>query len=334
VVVCPSGITDITRRTKISQLIEKHDGSYLKQLERPVRVTHLLCSGDVETDKMALAEKFNNKGEANIHLVWEEWFWDSLEFGGRFSEAKYQVRQPRPERKSLPETSTPPPPSSDVGSQHDEIPSSSAGSKDPQNNAEEAEDEPAFVNVLPDVKVQLWGNLLERRGYEITNGEVLLSPSKVKGQTRKHFPPSSPVRSNIPAGASVISSFRRTNSFAPVVQSKDAGPSRQLPFRRTMTAAAALGESAKSGPSVIETAAPGKAEGSKSRPEAPGSPARPSKIFAGMTFRALGEAKGPAVRGAIEQLGGRMSTDEDEGVTFTIVRLVRYDFTLTVTVIV
>ena len=50
---------------------------------------------------MRYAEKFNAKGEAKIHLIWEEWFWDSLDFGGRFDEAKYQVRRPRPERKTL-----------------------------------------------------------------------------------------------------------------------------------------------------------------------------------------------------------------------------------------
>jgi len=47
-----------------------------------VRVTHLLCSGNGETDKMHYARKFNERGEADIKLVWEEWFWDSLDFGG------------------------------------------------------------------------------------------------------------------------------------------------------------------------------------------------------------------------------------------------------------
>jgi DNA replication regulator DPB11 len=50
-----------------------------------VRVTHLLCSGDEETEKMHYAQKFNERGEADIKLVWEEWFWDSLGFGGAFS---------------------------------------------------------------------------------------------------------------------------------------------------------------------------------------------------------------------------------------------------------
>jgi DNA replication regulator DPB11 len=101
VILCPSGISDIARRTKINKLLVANEGIYLETLERPVRVTHLLCSGDEETGKMRYAEKFNSRGEAKIHLVWEEWFWDSLDFGGRFNEAKYQVREARPERKTM-----------------------------------------------------------------------------------------------------------------------------------------------------------------------------------------------------------------------------------------
>lgn len=36
----------------------------------------------VETEKMKYARKFNKTGEAKIMMVWEEWFWDCLEFGG------------------------------------------------------------------------------------------------------------------------------------------------------------------------------------------------------------------------------------------------------------
>jgi hypothetical protein len=82
VILSPSGIVDITRRTLINKLLSKQEGEYVKNLERPVKVTHLLCSGDEKTDKMRYAEKFNSRGEANIRLVWEEWFWDSIEFGG------------------------------------------------------------------------------------------------------------------------------------------------------------------------------------------------------------------------------------------------------------
>jgi len=83
VVLCLSGITDLDRRVEINRLVTHHGGTYVKNLERPVKVTHLLCSGDEETEKMRYAEKFNNHKEAIIRLVWEEWFWDSLDFGGK-----------------------------------------------------------------------------------------------------------------------------------------------------------------------------------------------------------------------------------------------------------
>lgn len=83
VVLSLSGVEDVNRRAEINRRLTAQQGVYVKNLERPVKVTHLLCSGDVETDKMRYAAKFNQKGEANIHLVWEEWFWDCLEFGGK-----------------------------------------------------------------------------------------------------------------------------------------------------------------------------------------------------------------------------------------------------------
>lgn len=82
-VLCLSGITDLDRRVEINRLVTRHGGTYVKNLERPVKVTHLLCSGNEETEKMRYAEKFNIRKEAVIHLVWEEWFWDSLDFGGK-----------------------------------------------------------------------------------------------------------------------------------------------------------------------------------------------------------------------------------------------------------
>ena len=57
-------------------------GKYVENLERPVRVTHLLCTGDDVTEKMKYARKFNERREANIKLVWEEWLFDSLGHGG------------------------------------------------------------------------------------------------------------------------------------------------------------------------------------------------------------------------------------------------------------
>ena len=79
-----SGIDDVERRTRINRLVTKHGGKYVKIIERPVKVTHLVCGSatEDETEKMKYAEKFNQRGEAKIRIVWEEWFWDSLDFGG------------------------------------------------------------------------------------------------------------------------------------------------------------------------------------------------------------------------------------------------------------
>ena len=87
---------------EINKLINKHGGKYLKNLERPVKVTHMLCSRDepetngeegarersnapLEPDmseKLVYAQKFNDRGDASIYIVWEEWFWDCLTYGG------------------------------------------------------------------------------------------------------------------------------------------------------------------------------------------------------------------------------------------------------------
>ena len=351
-VLCPSGISDITRRTQINKFLVANEGTYLKNLERPVKVTHLLCSGDEETEKMRYAEKFNSRGEAKIHLVWEEWFWDSLDFGGRFDEEKYQVRRPRPERKTVGEgisissfrlhtrvlsilnnqvSSSPPPPSSELASQQNGGPSSVPKQPQPPQNSilDEMEDEKAFANVLPDATLLLWSKLLERRGYQITDGEVILSPSKAD------VPPSNAKKSDMlsrPSSphhhASVISSLRRV---PPVVQAKDPGTSRQLPFRRSSSAtvastvasgsnAAAVRPLLENQPAITEIVGEAEASPSRSRP-APSKTG--SMIFAGRVFRALGEAKCPNVRRAVDELGGRMSADQDEDVDFIIVRLVR-----------
>jgi len=238
---------------------------------------------------------------------------------------------------SIAGTSSPPPPSSEVPSQHDEYPSSSGtpyisrkSQPSQKENPEDAEDEPAFINVLPAVTLQLWGSLLERRGYEVADGEVILSPSKAKkdGPERKNMeqtPPQSPVEEmQFGAARSVISSFRRVNSFAPVVSAKES-TGRQQPFRRSATATAAFNN-----PVASTSVAPAAASVAGSRNAvtenavAGPSTVPPTPIFAGMKIRALGEAKGPTVRTAVEQHGGTWSVDEDDDVDFIIVRLVRY----------
>lgn len=119
VVLALSGIDSLERRMEIDRVVSEQLGTFVKAIERPVKVTHLLCSGDDVTDKMKYAEKFNDRGEAEIKLVWEEWFWDCVNFGGmssvyeaknisnlrkpgRFDESEYLVSRPRPEPKSSP----------------------------------------------------------------------------------------------------------------------------------------------------------------------------------------------------------------------------------------
>ncbi|KAJ7174293.1 hypothetical protein C8R46DRAFT_1080567 [Mycena filopes] len=99
ITVCITGIENIVRRTNINKAVTAAGGAYVKDLVRPVCVTHLLCSGEAEfeTEKMCYAEKFNRAGKANppIQIVWEKWFWDSLELGGQLDEANYQASLPR-----------------------------------------------------------------------------------------------------------------------------------------------------------------------------------------------------------------------------------------------
>ena len=217
-------------------------------------------------------------------------------------------------------SSSPPPPSSEEP-------------QPPQNSIlDEMEDEKAFANVLPDATLLLWSKLLERRGYQITDGEVILSPSKAGVpplNAKKSEMPSRLSSSHHHANGSVIASLSRV---PPVVQAKDPGTSRQLPFRRSSSSATGAGAVSSSSevaavrpllekhPAITETVREAEASPSRSGP-APSKTG--SMIFAGRVLRALGEAKCPNVRRAIDELGGRMSTDQDEDVDFIIVRLVR-----------
>ena len=349
-----------------------HEGIYLKNLERPVRVTHLLCSGDTETDKMKYAEKFNKRKEAHIHLVWEEWFWDCLEFGGayyfwlrnmtaadtllkgRFDERKYQVSRPRPERKSLHESewlltykslanscrypdpvSPLPVQDSAPGSHRDSaIP---VGDVNPLRRSKHAipagsftvinnlsldgeEEEMAVINKpVPAVTLQLWKKLLEPRGFEFEGGKLVRSPSKSKVRRSPPWTPTQPQprldldrnRTGVEHGKemdkdSIISSFRRVNSFAPVPVK---GPTIRQPFRRNTTF-----------PSVCL----GEGRGGLRDPAQPEERSAVPTLFAGHTFRLLGEARCPNVRFAVENGGGLVTDDDTEEASFIIVRLIRY----------
>ncbi|KAF9078080.1 hypothetical protein BDP27DRAFT_1310729 [Rhodocollybia butyracea] len=351
IILCISGIPDILRRTEISRIVMTQGGQYVKDLNRPVRVTHLLCSGDKETDKMHYAEKFNKQGEADIKLVWEEWFWDSLEFGGRFDESKYQARQPRPKlRKTLAPSETRVRPQAK-----------------PHNVADEQDDdEPVQASVRKPVGFQreLWRSVLAPRGYTWNEEETALVKSPTKalrarfadedGETEQE---DASILGKGRNSGSVLSSvsFRRANSFAQL-------PSKQKqPLRRLLsTRLKALSQNPNSngdddddmnsldmeqgGNLGMEVDTPGagpsnhhNAVGNQSTTSprastpspAPLLPDKPS-IFDGLKIAALGEANCQSVKSAVQKAGGTFVEDIEsgdlesgaDGVDIVIVRLV------------
>ncbi|KAF8628551.1 hypothetical protein AX15_003819 [Amanita polypyramis BW_CC] len=322
VVLSFSGITDLKSQSEITRNLKQNDGVYHENLERPVRITHLLCSGGEETDKMHYSRKFNQRGEANIHLVWEEWFWDSLEFGGRFNEAEYNVQNPRRQRRKFIVEETPSPRSM--------IPESSSNriGTQQQPSALDEDEEIACVAHRPAMTVQIWGSLLKTRGYEIMNGKVIRDPSKTQNPplslphldtTNRNPDPLDSNGMNIDAAKakSIISTFQRANSFTPVDFSsqKNHSSQRAQPFRRTTSVADALSQPQRQATPFLGT--DGNAEAGPSTTGLRG-------IFSGLRFRVLGEARSGSVRSAIENEGGTWASDKDmdEDVDYIVVRLV------------
>lgn len=179
------------------------------------------------------------------------------------------------------------------------------------------EEEIATVKRVPAVTLQLWESLLKPRGFEITGGSLVRSPSKSQGGSAVEVQVS-------PLGAkkslkgkererdadingSVISSFKRVNSFVPPPVATSVP---RQPFRRVASVL-----EPRSTPKDNATDAAG-----------PSMPDTSRRLFSGLKFRGLGEARSAVVRTEIEGCGGQMVSDEegDEDVDFVIVRLVRY----------
>lgn len=210
--------------------------------------------------------------------------------------------------------------------------------KQPTLDFEDLEDEAASINIVPAVRLQVWGGLLERRGYEVTDGEIMRSPTKspLKDGTssRPDAGPSKAMNFLQPRHAgSFIAAVRSTNSFAPAEQASTSnGIQRPLPFKRVTTSNAGFSRSntpANQPPHTSRHASvqPNPVERSVAGPSsvrAEGTPAMPL-IFAGMKLCALGEARTPAVKEVIEKSGGIYVLEEDDhSVDFIVVRLLRY----------
>ncbi|KAJ4496321.1 hypothetical protein C8J55DRAFT_484199 [Lentinula edodes] len=320
VVLCVSGIPDVVRRTEISKLVMSQGGTYVKALQRPVVVTHLLCSGDEETDKMFYAEKFNKQGEADIKLVWEEWFWDSLEFGGRFDENIYQARRPRPKPRKSIEASAMPSSSSEQGQVPDKAEADAAPNTASNNKPSADEEETVQASVRKPVGFQreLWRSVLAPRGYTWNEEETML----IKSPTKTRHPvlvedqeeDSHPGRNNRSVLSS--SSFRRANSFAQLPPKQ---PLRRLLSTRMVKDLSPVGETNGSGAADMEIDTPG-AGPSITRHSAPLEDVHPRthfppphtpSIFSGLRFTALGEGDCESVRGAIRNAGGAFVENVD-----------------------
>ena len=276
---------------------------------------------------------------------------------GRFDERKYQVSRPRPERKSLHESEylfqswslfvvqfvLLPVPISPFPVQ-DSAPGSHPNAAIPVDDNDQPqllkpvvptgsftvinnlpidgeEEEMAIINKpVPAVTLQLWQGLLKPRGFELNGGKLVRSPSKSQATWS---PPSTLTRpqarsdmvnrngTGVEPGKgkekeSVISSFRRAKSFAPVPVKE---PAVRQPFRRNTTC-----------PVVCS----GEVEGSGSHyPVQPEGQSAIPTLFAGYSFRLLGEARCPNVRFAIENCGGVVTDGDAEEPSFIIVRLIR-----------
>ncbi|KAG8928385.1 hypothetical protein FRC01_006008 [Tulasnella sp. 417] len=106
-----TGENDVTRRTELAKLIQRHGGLYSKQLNH--NVTHLVvccksdsAANDSEKVKWARGANMDRKKSGVqflIQLIWEEWLFDSIDWQGKWEETDYRIENPRPSRKILPE---------------------------------------------------------------------------------------------------------------------------------------------------------------------------------------------------------------------------------------
>uniref|UniRef100_A0A8D2II29 DNA topoisomerase 2-binding protein 1 n=1 Tax=Urocitellus parryii TaxID=9999 RepID=A0A8D2II29_UROPR len=96
-IICVTGLCGLDRRA-VQQLTIKHGGQYMGQLKMN-ECTHLI----VQEPK---GQKYECAKRWNVHCVTTQWFFDSIEKGFCQDESIYKM-EPRPETKSMPDTSTP-----------------------------------------------------------------------------------------------------------------------------------------------------------------------------------------------------------------------------------
>ncbi|KAL5485961.1 DPB11_7 [Sanghuangporus weigelae] len=320
--LCMTAINDIERRKQIQKQLEKNGGAFIETFSKGMELTHLLCGPDrgENTDQMGLtpkmqyAMKYNDTRAKKVHLVWEDWFWDCLEFKGILDERSYLATGPRPPRRIrrepsplvLPITST-----AEQSKQRAPTPSS-------QFDANADAEETANVKRMPEAAALLWESALKKRGFEMKDGKLLRSPSKSSFLSREGsqipLSPSSHNHDELATSSRTKSSlnaaFKRTKSFAAKTAEPDATKSA---FQRVLSTPAAATENRQ---------VPATISGSLALQDRNQIPEGERILFAGLRFRALGEASGTKLTEALELRGGTVIVDADTEVDFIVVRLV------------
>lgn len=239
----------------------------------------------------------------------------------------------------------------------------SARAQNHASHANEEEEETASVKRIPDVKLGIWHALMNSRGFEVSQGRLIRSPSKSQAARQSQAGQqeaeddgfSATFKSRMAhdakgkksaAGGSLLASLHRSKSFAPA--SKDTSTQKgKQPFQRVATQGVTSSEDAfwgVPGGAVGPILAQGGldvpvASGSRTPPPAVGRESSfmtagssringayttvKSGIFSNATFRALGEARCTSVKAAIEEAGGMIVDDEDAEVDYIVVRLAR-----------
>jgi hypothetical protein len=171
------------------------------------------------------------------------------------------------------------------------------------SDVQNLEDEPALVKRrVPTEILRLWQTLLKPRGYEFDRGQLM----KIKSNQAEEPLGVEKLDDGVDRrSGSIVGAFRRASPSTRGIHKETMIPlSGQQPFRRQL---------APLHPQRVES------------PRSTTDPPRAVMIFAGMTFRPLGEAKCAMLRREVESCGGRMvESEEDVEVDFIIVRLVRY----------
>ncbi|KAF8512497.1 hypothetical protein JB92DRAFT_2928157 [Gautieria morchelliformis] len=321
--LCITGMEDIALRNKVHAWLAKEGGVYLKSLN--ATATHLLCCVSDTSAKLKWTRDHNRTQSQTdqIRIVWEEWFWDCIEFGGRWDESSYEITKARPARKFVSQISETIGESSKLPtatlSQHTPLPYSIPTSTLLGDDTSEY----GQTYKQRDIGLRIFQHIVQKRSYfESDEGshcsknnssgheqsQTSSTVPNLKSQT-DHIPrpkprikPSNQMTDTHADSNSVLTrlSNHRAASFARSSSPPQHAPQ---PFRRIVSSSCGVAVA----PQTSNRA----------------SMSSDSRLFTGYKFRAFGEAYGPTLREALEELGAQWLTeDEDQDADFFVVRLV------------